>query len=118
MRNLCQANRCRNVAPQGLHTLINCIQHVLNLAQYDDNKLLLTNSNGTYVMRVSMSACLNHHGQVSSMLNFSRLNQIASVTLVLCALWERSTAEHCLIHAETVSLFPRLQPSSAKFSLY
>ena len=51
------------------------------------------------------------------MLNFSRLNQIASVTLVLCALWERSTAERCLIHAETVSLFPRLQPSSAKFSL-
>ena len=30
---------------------------------------------------------------------------------------ERSTAERCLIHAETVSLFPRLQPSSAKFSL-
>lgn len=80
MGDLSQASRCRSVAAQGLHTLINCTQHVLNLAQHDDNKLLLTNSNGTYVMH----GRLNHHGQVSTVLNFSCLNQIASVTLVLC----------------------------------
>ncbi len=32
-------------------------------------------------------------------------------------LWERSTAERCLIHAETVSLFLRLQPSSANVEI-
>ena len=37
--------------------------------------------------------------------------------IVINTLWKRSTADRCLIHAETVSLFPGFQPSSAKFSL-